>query len=249
MARFIHLLRQDLYRTLISIKFVAVVLGIAFINYLSAWQDIKAVGGCVAYFYFVSHAMGIENIYFLLAAIPGTMLYRADLESCFYRFAVVRSNRLPYLLSKIFSSFAVTFLAVNLGDGIFLGQLSFCFPILDEDFRQQVGSHLSANIVYVMLLRAIFAAMLSQITLYVSVRIKSIFVVLFSPLAVYYIWGRIVGTLRLPVWLNLQHIVDGSAWRGSPELNLFYSVFFFLFLSLLCGCLFFSAAKEEILNE
>lgn len=67
MARFIHLLHQDLYRTIISIKFVAAVLGIAFINYLSAWQDIKAVGGCVAYFYLVSRAMGIENIYFLLA--------------------------------------------------------------------------------------------------------------------------------------------------------------------------------------
>lgn len=249
MARFIHLLHQDLYRTIISIKFVAAVLGIAFINYLSAWQDIMSVGGCVAYFYLVSRAMGIENIYFLLAAIPGTMLYRADLESCFYRFAMVRGSRLPYLLSKVFSTFAVTFLAVILGDGIFLGQLSLCFPIMNEDFRQQVGSHLSANIVYVMLLRALFAAMLSQVTLYVSVRIKNIFVVLFSPLAVYYIWGRIVGALRLPVWLDLQHIVNGAALRGSPELNLSYSIGFFLLLSFLCGYLFYSVAKEEIQNE
>lgn len=253
MTYFFRFFRQDISRSIFTLRFLFSAVGIAMTSYLSAWWDFQAGSSCVAYYYMISRVMGIENLFLLLSAIPGTMLFRIDQDSQFKRHVLLRSPFAPYLFSKAMATFVSSAFTVLIGDLLFLIPLSFRYVWVDEAFVQQMGIKLSGGVTSYLfsclLLRMFSSAMFSVCTLCLSVKVRNIFIVLSSPIAIYYLWTQISSNLHFPTWIDIRHLTSGSAFVSSSLMNLFYGLAVFSVLSFLLGLLFYRKAKEALLCE
>lgn len=250
------LLVQDFRRSIFTFRFLFASLGITLCNFLSSYWDITSgAGDCVAYFYMLSGMMGIENLYLLLAVIPGALLFYMDEESQFIRSVILRSGKTQYLISKSITTFISAALTIIVGDLIFISSLSISYPLMGGDFLAQLQSQqfgVGYDQMYFVVkcsLKMLCGCAFAMLTLKISVNVQNIYVVLFSPLIIYFTWSRFSVSFGIPAWLNADRIVEGFAVGKSWTEGYIFGVCFFLICSVICGIWFVCTAEGRIQNE
>lgn len=253
MNHFAGYFAQELKRSIISLRFILCSIGVFIIHLLSVWWDIQASYSSVAYYYFVARVMGIENLFLVLTVIPGALTFQMDMESTFARMVLNRCSKLSYLISKTATAFASAALVSVFGDAMFIGGLSIFFPIWDTSFSNQVNAvtiwdNHAMYFLYYMLIRAFGAAFFSLVTLVMSLYVQNVFVVLSVPIAGYYLWETISDFLQFPSWMDIRHLLSGTALGWESVDNMLFSLAAFLLLSVLMGVYFIYTGRRRLSN-
>jgi hypothetical protein len=254
MKHFTGCLSQDLRRCLLSKQFVLSTIGVSLIHFLSAWWDIQASYSCVAYYYFVARVMGLENLFLVVAVIPGALSFRKETDNAYGRMVIIRSSMTAYLTSKSVVAFISAALVSVLGDFLFIGGLSLYYPIWDASFSNQVAGidiwkYSAMYFVYYILIRSFCAALFSVVTLLISLYVNNMFVVLSVPIAGFYFWETLSDYLQFPSQMDIRHLLNGTALGWESMESMVFSLSTFVILSLLSSVYFIFGGRRKLASE
>lgn len=254
MNHFAGCFSQDLRRSVFSIRFVLCTIGVFLIHLLSVWWDIQASYSSVAYYYFVARVMGLENLFLVIAVIPGALMFRNETDNTFGRMVIIRSSRTAYLTSKTAAAFVSAALVSMLGDLLFIGSFSLYYPVWDVSFSHEVTgiaiwNYPAMYFLYFILIRGFCSAFFSIVTLFFSLYVRNVFVVLSVPIAGFYLWETLSDYLQFPSWMDIRHLLSGTAIGLESLESMLFSLATFVILSALFGFYFIFVGRRRLSSE
>lgn len=260
MKHFFCVLGQDLRRTVLSWTFLVAVLGLAFVNVVSLFDEYQFFLEDTSVLY-LEMLMGYRNFYMiflLFAALPGTTLFCSDWDNRYIRFSVMRSTKNVYAASKVIACFLSAILTVVLAEWLTVFAFSFQFDLyLPSDANGSYGAYQALvtpagtplYLTATFLCKGFCAGALSVFALWFSTKVTNVFVTLAVPMLAYYLI-QVVGfaTGMIPSYLSIDNLTKAHVDVGGPALSLLYTIGVFTALALLFGFLFVRSCKRRISN-
>lgn len=260
------LLRQDLCRNIMSLKFLFAVIGVTLVMLLSNVEDllvcIREDAGSVLYmFEMVTNGGWFFLLIFLLAALVSSVGYCDDYSNGFLFFLIVRSDIKRYGKSKALSCFISAFLSVAAGILLSLFVLSLLLPLCNGDkeitdvtmlpYRKilQEGNYILYFGVKTCLIAGGASLWCMAGLLASAYKPEPIYAVT-APLILNYVGGRFA--LLAPDFLNPDYVMIGfPLFRAgvSWQLTFLYSCFYIMAANMLLYIFFYRKVKQYVRGE
>lgn len=266
MRTFFHCLHMDLNRAIFSLWFlVACVLVVAVCIIASFDEIIQTQSGAMMVFSYVQYSPIVNTMLLAICVLPGATLFCADWDNRNFRPLALRTGMRVYGISKA-SACAIAAICTELfGKITFFLILAVRFPILARpDYTGKNitigGTPLKAfeplfnqhqYLLYFILcelLIALLCAFFAEIALWISAVLPNMFVIVASPIIIYYLLDQILYYVGMPIWLNPFAVKGGFAAFGGPLQSFLYALAFFIVLCALFGWLFVRKARGRIQN-
>ena len=240
---FIKCFVSDLRYMIISYIFLISCVSYVGISIISIIDEMKAFPDSSAfYLYTVYNFYPFSLLFLLFAVLPGGGSFCVDWENRYYRYRIIRYGKKKYAVSKALSC------SISAAILVFISQLSFIFflcigrNVLAKGDEQMMLGRIyyplmnKYDIWIYFLIRILMvsacAALFSVLALWLSTKIINIFVVLASPIIIYYFFDNLSVALKFPFFLSISKIVRGAIEiQAGPGFTLLYSVCFFLILT------------------
>lgn len=257
-------LRADCARVLSSWQLYTAILGVACLNLLNVWDELQYMlftihdKPTVFYMYYIHNAMGPYIVVFL-CALPFASSFCTDWNNRYARYSVIRSSARSYGWAKVIVTAMTGFLAIFIGTALFLGILAIFLPVYDAGqpitrgpFQELLSgfgplAYFAASILF----DALGYGFLAVFALWVSTKITNVFVVMSSPIILYYGWQYLCGAAGLPDIAVFQHVMDITFLQKKIQdagACMLYAGGYFLILILLFGVLFTAGVKRRMKN-
>lgn len=251
-----------LERIFISKDFWGAGIGMAALRLLSAYQEIsittQGVEASVLYFYEIGDFVNFWVLYLLFACIPGGALFCADWENRYIRFTVMRGSKLVYGISTACACFLSAGIATFIGETLFVSILRGFFPFTGGNpmgvdtsvFRLFLTPGMAPGyFLCKTAIRAFGAGFFSVFALWLSTKITNVFVVLASPVILYFLWENVAIITRMPGFLQIGSLLKGHIQIGENLLwTVLYPILLFSALAAAFGIFFFDSAKRRVEN-
>lgn len=257
MRRLINCLRVDVKYMILSPRFLLACFAYVGISLLSIMAE-NYPNNSVYYLNTVYENYPFWMFYLLLGVIPGSAAFCADWETKFYRFSVVNAGKKVYAISKVVSCFFSAFLLVFLSKWLFVLILGWRWPMYNNthdlfDMKVFINYASNSNIWKYFMFRivtvAFSAGTFSVFALWLSTKITNIFVVLFSPIILFYLVNNFTFFLGLPYEWSLIHIIKGvivpTNRVGSGIISI---IAIFIGLAAVFGFAFYFGSKRRMEN-
>ena len=218
MKKFFYPLLCDLKRVFFSSGFFIAVVGFVLTTLVTMFDELNYLQSysSLVYIYRIIRYLDFHIVYLLFAAIPGTLLFCSDWQNHFIHLCVIRSSPRIYASSKVISCFMSSSSVILLSETLILFLFSFHFPTFNEgssDFgayaifasQDKVWFFLLIKIFY----EALCAGSLCIFTLWVSTKITNIFVVLATPIIMYYLINTLSFAINIPPIFNIGNLSKG----------------------------------------
>lgn len=255
MRRMINSLRTDLRYMLISCRFLLACVGLALVSLLSVAEEIVSNGaGSVYSYYTIYWYQPFYILYLLFSVIPGAVSFCIDWNTKHFRFVLLRSNKKIYAFSKATACFVSGFLTTFIGQLLFLLALSIKFPgFIDNGMSAPGGIYaelMNEQDIWIfffirVLLQAMAAGFFAVFSLWLSTKIINYFVVLASPIILYYLIDNLFVALHIPPRFMLSKISQGLL-QGPGILEIvLYCLGYFLLLGIVFSIAFYFGSKRR----
>ncbi len=270
--KFFRLLRSDFRRAVLSENFLTATLLVPFFYLLGT---LESFAECVKYGMEISvyemHAMAAFGTFrllnYVLCAFPFAAGFAADFQSRYFRSVIARSGRRCYAISKVIVTALSGTLCLVVGELLYM-LLCACFgtavsaETLAELRTAGTGAFetiphakllLDGNFVgYFLLLaltRGLVGSFLSLIALCVSLHMQNRFVILASPLLIFYFLETVLLNLfKLPAQCSLANIFDGRVSVIDSRYMFWYSLAVAVLLSAVLGVIAARGIERKLKN-
>lgn len=244
----LRMLKTDFLKGILSISFFISITSITIFKFLGIVSFITK-DSSVFSLYYNSDTSPFGSIRYIFTALPFASVFVSDLKNNYVVPQAIRAGVIKYAVSKVIIAAVCGAAALFLGELLFIFLSSCFFPVVSSDniinlqiANQVAYGNLALNGNYVLyFLTTIFCKSLIAIPLaitamLISTKIENHFVVVFSPLLIYYLILNITGTL--PQWLSLRAIFNGTSdIFNNPTINFLYTLAFALILGTILGIL------------
>jgi hypothetical protein len=245
---------------------VLTAIGIFLINLVNLWDEMQLhptyTSSSVLYFWINRHGLGgITILLFFLCGIPYGIQFCLEKSNGSWKYFLIRENYFRYAISKIVVTVLTSVLA-SLGGYLLLFMFLACKYTLYPDnqifFEQMVDelpfAHLALQERPIFFLlniipEVMMIAFLSTVSLVAATWTENKYVVIASPIIVYYAWNYLTGSLKLPeiFWWTLK-ILDGFQFFENDAANCFFTIGYYLAGIIMIGCIFFKRCKGDMEN-
>lgn len=257
MSAFIRVLFVECRRAFASPRFFMAAALVCLTLFFGSWQDLSRGGGSVAYYYTVAMSEPFYLLFILFCALPHATSFCTDWRSQFIKPYVARTSLPHYQHAKIVSCAASGFFVVLLGQSFFIGILSVFLPITLPEFLSAADAnpvfmpllaqgHTVVYFAALLITRSLCGAVFSVLALFVSTILPNLFVVVATPMLLYYGTVNLAALLGLPPWLRLNRIYASQYDMGSPASTFLYGVFFSCAITVLLGTAFSAGLKRRL---
>lgn len=256
----LRMLKTDLFKGFFSVGFLVAVIAVALFKYLGSLSFASSADS-VFLLYFNSDTSSFGSIRYVLTALPFASVFISDLKNNYVIPQAMRSSVKKYAVSKVISAAICGMTALFLGELLFVIVSSFFLPLATTDENMLAitmdamaygsiaknGNYILYFIVTVFS-RSLVAIPLAITAMLISTKIENHFVVVFSPLIVYYILLQV--TAVLPPWLTFRGIFNGvSNLFGNAAVNILYTVGFSLVSGIILGLICIKFMVRRIHND
>ena len=198
----------DLKRSIVSTRFLVSVAGFSILLCLNlpidAWPEEAP------YLFSLSYKYGFYIFFFLAAAIPYAQSYLADIDGGYIKSVVQRVPLTAYSFSRCIAVMLSGGFAIVLSTLVFLLFLYLQYPASSDVAISYSGWDAlisQGRTAGYYMLKTFFTAMLggnfALFALNLSTVIKNSFVVLASPVLLYYCANELATLLKIPAWCNI----------------------------------------------
>jgi len=195
----------------------------------------------------------------LFSVIPAITGFFSEWENCYYRCLVMRTGKKAYAITKMISCFVSSACVVAVGQGLFILALCARGPVfLPTDIDTLSGSIYEGLIngtdiwqyfVIRILLQAFGAGFFSVFALFIATKLENIFVVLASPIILYYLIENLSALFKLSGFLSIPKLLKGASdIKGGPWLVLLYAGIFFISITVAVGIAYYFSLKRRMNN-
>lgn len=255
MKRMINSLRIDLRYMIVSYRFLISCVGLAIVSFLSVSEEIINNGSGSVYTYYTLYwYQPFYILYLLFSVIPGAVSFCIDWNTKHFRSVLLRSNKRIYAFSKTSACFIAGFLTTFIGQGLFLLALGIKFPYFIDNGNSTSGGiyttlmneqNIGVYFLIRILLQAMAAGFFAVFSLWLSTKITNYFVVLASPIILYYFIDNLFVALWLPTWFMPAKISQGLV-KGNGILEIvLYCMCYFLLLGIMFSIAFYLSSKRR----
>lgn len=256
-------LRVDLYRSIISWRFLAGILGITFTMYFASLEGIASDTNVTYMVWLIVYGMPFM-LSLVFAAFPFSGCFCEDFENKYAYPQIERGNLKKYTLSKIMTIMVVTIITMMIGVVLYVSILHIRLPWFDAEdaicqsavtlggFRQIIGSgHYLLYFALFGLQYGIMAGILALLAAYISLFISNKLLILAVPFMSFYLISYYSGALfGDSEKLNLIYIFNATynLW-DNDILSFVYAIFVGILLGGILGVLIIYRVKRKIYNE
>lgn len=271
--KFYRLLFSDFKRAFISKNFLIASLLVTFFYILgtleSFAESIKYGSEINVY---DMHSMATFSTFsllnYVLCAFPFSGSFAIDFKSNYHRMIIARSGKRNYAVSKVIVTAISGMLCLVVGELIYLLICSFFGPAVSLTTISELNTAgtgafetiANANMLidgnyigYFVLLaisRGLIGSFLSLIALSVSLKIQNVFVIVSSPMLIYYfIENFFMNFLKLPEMFSIANIFDGHVAVIDSRYMFWYSLLVALIISVLIGIFTARGIERKISDE
>lgn len=240
MSKFTFILIYDLKRAVLSVPFFLSVISITSLVFFAAYGQLSSIADAT---YLLIAGLGgsgtIIMIICLLPIIPYSMVFAEEWQQNATKFWMIRTGVNKYTTSKLIASGLSAFLTTFLGLTLFLFITTPAFSFFTYSRTGDAYSPLldvSLPLLYNLLFishYALSAMIFSFIAMFISTYIPNKFVVLASPVLIYFILHRFTALLNIPEYLKAVNLVEGIFDAGSPLNTFILKLFIVLIICLL----------------
>ncbi|WP_281890567.1 hypothetical protein [Paenibacillus sp. YYML68] len=240
MKTFLSLLAVCCGRAIFSIRFLASVVGVTVVLFLTTFGMIESHSSVLS----VLVASGSGSVILVVGIIPllpFATTFASEWEERATSFWLIRSGVRAYSISKAIASAVsaacTTLAGILLYALLLLIKLPFFTTISTGDAyvslleRNQPVTYLLFSAAHLSLSSSLFAVA----ALWISTYIPNRFTALAAPAVLYYVMFRLTRFWDLPPFLNLGMIVEGTYIAGSPLESLFLKFMTILTLCIIMG--------------
>ncbi len=272
-GRFFRLLLSDFSRAFLSKNFLMASLLVVFFYILGTLDSIIE---CVKYgseiTVFDMHSMATFSTFsllnYVLCAIPYANSFSNDYKTNYFRPIIMRSGKRSYAVSKVLATAISGAFCLIVGELVYMLICSFFggavsvneISELNTGSTEAFSNIANANVLlsgnyigYFVLLaihRGLIGSFLSLIALGVSLKIQNVFVIISSPLLVYYfIENLLMNFLKLPQTFNIANIFDGRISVVDSRYMFLYSLLFALVTCILIGIFVVRGIERKVTDE
>lgn len=239
------MLAIDLKRCVFSWSYIASLIGFILVKLPGMWYDLLQYQGAdVLYYFYYAPTQGIALTGCVFCALPCSRLLMREFEDKFYRSAMIRSGRAPYIASKCITLIITPVSLVFLSELLFVGVLSILCPLVDPDALCQSYNNLTRVLTFGPLLEhsfwTFFGAMVSLealsgvlftlLAVITSMMVRSSYSVVAAPFLIKYYLHMLLSFVQMPPALNIYYVESGQYAIGSAGMSLLYGISFFLVL-------------------
>lgn len=225
--RFIRCFSSDLHRAILSPRFCIGVVGYGLLLCLNLPVDPWPKDP--AYLFSVSYKFGFYIFFYLCAAIPSATAFLSDIDHNYLQAILKRISVRTYSISKCLSVMLSGMLAVILATGIFGVYLFVRFSSAEAVAQSYSGwDRLISDgkpVLYFIVkagMTATIGGLFSVIALNVSTVIRNSFVVLATPVLLYYAWNELATLLSLPVAFDIGALLYIPVFENSMTGSILY---------------------------
>ena len=241
-------------------------IGIFFINFLNLWDEMQLhptyMSSSVLYFWVNRHGLGgITILIFLLCSIPYGIQFCVEKGNGSWKYFLIREKFSQYLISKILVTVITALLASLIGYLLLFIVLALKYPLFPTDqvifeqmieglpFEQLALQNRPIFFVLNIIPEVMMIAFMSTLSLVAGTWTENKYVVIATPMIVYYAWNYLTGSLKLPeiFWWTLK-ISDGFQYFKNDLANCFFTIGYYLVGITIVGCTFFKRCKGDIEN-
>lgn len=272
-CKFTRLLLSDFSRAVLSKNFIIASLLVVFFYILGT---LDSFAECVKYgseiTVFDMHSMAAFSTFSLLnyvfCALPYANSFANDYKTNYFRSIIMRSGKRSYAISKVLTTAISGTLCLVVGELIYMFICSFFGTAISAAELSELNTGntaafsnisnanilLSGNYIgYFVLLaisRGLIGSFLSLIALGVSLKIQNVFVIISSPMLIYYsVENLLMNFLKLPQIFNIANIFDGSISVVDSRYMFLYSLLFALAFSVLIGFFVAKGIERKVSDE
>lgn len=256
-------LRVDLYRSVVSWRFLAGILGIAFTMYFASLEGIASDTNVTYMVWLIVYGMPFM-LSLVFAAFPFSGCFCEDFENKYAYPQIERGSLNKYTISKIMTIMLVTVLAMMMGVVLYVSFLHIRLPWFDAEdaicqsavtlggFRRVIGSgHYLLYFTLFGLQYGIMAGILALLAAYVSLFISNKLLTLAVPFMSFYLISYYSGALfGANEKINLIYIFNATYNLWDNDIVSFaYAIFVGMLLGGILGVLIMYRLKRKICNE
>lgn len=239
------MLATDLKRCVLSWTYIASVIGYILVKLPGMWYDLLQYQGAdVLYYFHYAPTQGIALTGCVFCALPCSRILMREFESKFYRSAIIRIGRAPYIVSKCITLIITPISLVFLSELIFVGALSCLCPLVDPDALCQSYNNLTKVLTFGPLLEhsfwsffgakvsleALSGVLFTLLAVMTSMMVSNSYAVVAAPFLIKYYLHMLLSLVHMPPMLNIYYVESGQYVIGSAGTSLIYGISFFLIL-------------------
>lgn len=265
MRTFFHCLHTDLNRAIFSLWFLAAWVLVVVVCIVASFETIvHAKGGAMMAFTQAQYFPISDILLLSISVLPGATLFCGDWDNRNFRPLTFRTGFRIYGISKAVACAIAAICTELVGKLTFFLILAVRFPALTQSDGKgsilMVASPLQAfeplfnqhhYLLYFIiceLLIALLCAFFAEIALWISAILPNMFVIVASPIIIYYLLNNLLYRVGMPDWLNPFAVRAGLAVFGGSLQSFLYALAFFIVLCALFGWLFVRKARGRIQN-
>lgn len=254
----------EIKKALLDKGVILVVLGVFLINTINLWDEMQLhqtyESSSVLYYWVNRHGLGgITMLMFLLCSIPYGLQFCLEKNNGSWKYFLIREHFRGYVFSKIVVTVLTSVIAFMVGYllvFILLHSRYMLFPDNKVFFEQMVSGlpfesiALQRRYLFFFLNiipEVMMIAFMSTISLLVGTWTENKYVVIATPMVVYYAWNYLTGSLRLhDIFLWTLKIIEGFQYFENDILNLIFTIAYYLTGITVIGCIFLKRCKGDI---
>lgn len=256
-------LRVDLYRSIISWRFLAGIAGVAFTMYLASLEGIASDTSVTYMVWLIVYGMPFM-LCLVFSAFPFFGCFCEDFEQKYAHLQIERGNLVNYAVSKIITVMLAAMATMMLGVVLYVSILHFRLPWFDADdavcqsavtlggFRSIIsGGYYVLYFALFGLQYGIMAGILALLAAYVSLFINNKLLTLAVPFMGFYLISYYSGALfGANEKMNLIYIFNATynIW-DNDVLSFVYAVAIGMFLAGVLGLLIVYRLRKKVSNE
>lgn len=258
MKTFFGGIRADFRRAFITPVFIIAVLGTTIALFLGCASELEYLDGLqvdVLTLFGLTQAFGFSQMLPVFCALPFATCFCSDWNSQYIKACCFRSSKGKYAASKVVSCALAGGVAVALGEGLYLWILSFFMkvydPVIERNFTIAVfndlvagGSNVMQYFIYRILIQAAFFAVFAVFALWISTYMPNVFVVLATPVVLYFILYTVDTTIlsitadnSLYRYISFNTLFNANLNMGNDIKSFLYPIGVCLVLVILFGIL------------
>lgn len=236
------------------------------INLINLLDEIRLhstyTSSSVLYFWINRHGLGgITILLFLLCGIPYGIQFSLEKHNESWKYYLIRERFEGYVFSKIvvtvitsivsfWGGYLLLFLYLRSkymlypDDTVFFVQMVDGLPFAKLALQENIAFFLLSIIPEIMMM-----TFMASLSLLVATWTDNKYVVISSPMIVYYGWNYFTGTFDLPdvFWWTLK-ILEGFTYFENDVANCLFTVGYYFVGIAVIGCVFFKRCKGDIEN-
>lgn len=261
MSQFINLLRMDMRRSIFSVRFILVVIGITLVLFFSSFYYLLEGSEHILYIFRITLSIGtFRNMLIVLCTIPYATSFYEDINDNFFNCIKYRTTVVKYSLSKVVMCAISSGLALALGIIVYMLILRIKMPLVivgahnynSACTNSAYGTFLMEGypILYFgtfIYLLSIGCGFFSIFGLVFSAYLPKKLIPIISPFIAYFIFNEIDG------WINntqfsVNKLMRGYTFNTSILVNILWASIVFFVLDIILYIVFEKKMKERFLD-